>query len=70
MGLVLTRKVGETIILKDKNNPDEILAEIKFSSLDGIQIKLRIEAPKHIDIVRDDVTCRLEATETQTHTRR
>jgi carbon storage regulator len=46
--LVLTRKVGETIKIGDN-------IEVKVVSVDGDQIKLGIQAPKHIDIHRLEI---------------
>ncbi len=46
--LVLTRKTGESIQIGDN-------IEIKVVSIQGDQIKLGIDAPKHIDIHRKEV---------------
>ncbi|MDQ0352898.1 carbon storage regulator [Alkalibacillus filiformis] len=46
--LVLTRKQGESIQVSDD-------IEIKILSIDGDQIKLGIDAPKHVDIHRKEV---------------
>ncbi|MDV2582848.1 carbon storage regulator CsrA [Alkalibacillus haloalkaliphilus] len=46
--LVLTRKQGESIQINDD-------IEIKVLSVDGDQIKLGIDAPKHVDIHRKEV---------------
>ncbi|UKS64800.1 carbon storage regulator CsrA [Rossellomorea marisflavi] len=46
--LVLTRKTGESIQIGDN-------IEIKVVSIQGDQIKLAIDAPKHIDIHRKEV---------------
>jgi carbon storage regulator len=46
--LVLTRKVGETIKIGDD-------IEVKVVSVEGEQIKLGIQAPKHIDIHRLEI---------------
>ncbi|MFD2639000.1 carbon storage regulator CsrA [Piscibacillus salipiscarius] len=46
--LVLTRKIGESIQIGDD-------IEVKVVSVNGDQIKLGIEAPKHIDIHRSEI---------------
>lgn len=46
--LVLTRKVGETIMIGDG-------IEVKVVSIDGDQVKLGIEAPRHIKVHRQEV---------------
>lgn len=46
--LVLTRKVGQSIVIHD-----DIV--IKVVSMDGDTVKLGIEAPKHISIYRDEI---------------
>ncbi|WP_102344868.1 carbon storage regulator CsrA [Bacillus sp. Marseille-P3661] len=46
--LVLTRKLNETIQIGDD-------IEIKILAIDGEQIKIGIDAPKHVDIHRKEV---------------
>jgi carbon storage regulator len=46
--LVLTRKIGESIQIGDD-------IEVKVVSVDGEQIKLGIEAPKNVDIHRQEI---------------
>lgn len=46
--LVLTRKVGESIMIGDG-------IEVKVISIDGDQVKLGIEAPRHIKVYRQEV---------------
>ncbi|WP_077624764.1 carbon storage regulator CsrA [Sediminibacillus massiliensis] len=46
--LVLTRKINEAIKIGED-------IEIKILSIDGEQIKLGIEAPKHVDIYRKEI---------------
>ncbi|MET3682990.1 carbon storage regulator [Alkalibacillus flavidus] len=46
--LVLTRKEGEAIQINDD-------IEIKVLSIEGDQIKLGIDAPKHVDIHRKEI---------------
>ena len=46
--LVLTRKINEAIRIGED-------IEIKILSIDGEQIKLGIDAPKHIDIHRKEI---------------
>lgn len=55
--LVLTRKVGETIWVGD--NVEIVITEIK-----GDQIKLGIQAPKSVEIVRGEL--RTEVLESNT----
>lgn len=46
--LVLTRKIGESIIIGDG-------IEVKVVGIDGDQIKLGIEAPKEVKIYRQEI---------------
>jgi carbon storage regulator len=46
--LVLTRKVGESIRIGED-------IELKIVDIDGEQIKLGINAPKHIEVHRQEV---------------
>ncbi|WP_026691425.1 carbon storage regulator CsrA [Alteribacter aurantiacus] len=46
--LVLTRKKNESIKINDD-------VEVKIISIDGDQVKLGIEAPRHIDIHRKEI---------------
>lgn len=46
--LVLTRKVGESIMIGDG-------IEVKIIGIDGDQVKLGIEAPRHIKVHRQEV---------------
>ncbi len=46
--LVLTRKAGESIRIGDD-------IEVKVVSVEGDQIKIGIEAPKHVDIHRQEI---------------
>ncbi|MEK5035991.1 carbon storage regulator CsrA [Paenibacillus sp. FSL R7-0302] len=46
--LVLTRKKGESIIIQDN-------IEITILSVEGDIVKVGINAPKHVDIFREEV---------------
>ncbi|WP_102026690.1 carbon storage regulator CsrA [Salirhabdus sp. Marseille-P4669] len=46
--LVLTRKIGESIRVGDD-------IEVKVISVDGDQIKIGIDAPKSVDIHREEI---------------
>ncbi|KZE52608.1 carbon storage regulator CsrA [Rossellomorea marisflavi] len=56
--LVLTRKTGESIQIGDN-------IEIKVVSIQGDQIKLGIDAPKHIDIHRKEVYLSIQEQNTE-----
>jgi carbon storage regulator len=56
--LVLTRKTGESIQIGDN-------IEIKVVSIQGDQIKLGIDAPKHIDIHRKEVYVSIQEQNTE-----
>lgn len=45
--LVLSRKVGERIVIGDS-------VTVTVRGIDGRRIRLAIEAPKHVAIVRDE----------------
>lgn len=46
--LVLTRKIGESIIIDDE-------VDVKVLSVQGGQVSLGIEAPKHIAVHREEI---------------
>ncbi|MEB6112862.1 carbon storage regulator CsrA [Kurthia gibsonii] len=46
--LVLSRKMGESIIIGDG-------IEVKIINVDGDQVKLGIEAPRHIKVHRQEI---------------
>lgn len=46
--LVLTRKAGESIVIGDN-------IKVKIVSVDGDQIKIGIEAPRNIEIHREEI---------------
>jgi carbon storage regulator len=58
--LVLTRSVGERLIIKD--------GEIKIDVLEvkGNQVRIGIDAPKHISIHREEIYNRIQAEKTET----
>ena len=51
--LVLSRKIGETIVINDN-------IEVKVLSIDGDQVKLGIIAPKSVKIYRQEVYAQIE----------
>jgi carbon storage regulator len=57
--LVLTRSVGERLIIGD--------GEIKLTILDvrGNQVRLGIDAPKNIAVHREEIYLRIKAEDTQ-----
>ena len=55
--LVLTRSVGERLVIKD-GEIRLIVLEVK-----GNQVRLGIEAPKHISIHREEIYNRIQAVE-------
>lgn len=46
--LILTRKIGETVILNDN-------IKVTVMAIDGGQIKLGFDAPKSVSIVREEL---------------
>lgn len=46
--LQLDRQLGETIVINEQ-------VVITIAKISGNQIKLKIEAPRHIDIVREEL---------------
>ncbi len=57
--LVLTRSVGERLIIND--------GEIRLNVLEvkGNQVRLGIEAPKHISVHREEIYNRIQAEATE-----
>ena len=51
--LVLTRKVGNSIIIS--NNVDDQEIKIQVVQIKGRQVRLGIEAPKNNKIIREEV---------------
>lgn len=51
--LLLTRRIGESIIIGDD-------IEIKVMDIRGSQVKIGIEAPKHISVHREEVYERIQ----------
>lgn len=51
--LVLTRKVGETIII---SKDDEVVAAVKVSRVEGQQVRLTFEADKEVKILRKELS--------------
>ena len=58
--LVLTRSVGERLIIKDGEINIDVL-EVK-----GNQVRIGIDAPKHISIHREEIYNRIQAEKTET----
>ena len=56
MALILTRKVGEKIMIGDE-------VEVTITAIQGNQVKLGITAPKDISIHREEVYNRIMQTE-------
>lgn len=52
--LVITRKVGETIIIGDN-------IEVKVARVDGGQVRLAITAPREIPVHRGEIYARILA---------
>ena len=52
--LILTRKVGEAIILDDD-------IKITVSDIQGNHIKLAIDAPKEVKVYREEIVKRMQA---------
>jgi len=51
--LVLTRKVGETIII---SKDDVVVAAVKVSRVEGQQVRLTFEADKEVKILRKELS--------------
>lgn len=58
--LVLTRKTSESIQIGED-------IEVKILAIDGEQVKIGIEAPKHIDIHRKEVYLSIKEENYQAH---
>lgn len=59
--LILTRRIGDGVVLGDN--------EINFTilSIQGNQVRLGFNAPKHIPIYRDEIYLRLQLEKQQNH---
>ena len=51
--LFLMRSVGESVILKDTRS-GEVLAIVKITGILPNEVRIGFDAPKHIEIARDD----------------
>lgn len=51
--LVLTRKIGEQLIIGDN-------VRLTVASIDGGKVRLSIEAPRHVEIHREEVWKRIQ----------
>lgn len=52
--LILTRRIGETIRINDD-------ITVTVLSIQGGQVKLGVEAPKHVEVHREEVHQRIQA---------
>jgi carbon storage regulator len=60
--LVLTRRIGESVVIgKDK------MVKLRIISIQGNQVKLGIDAPKHIPIHREEVFDLIKEEEEKSH---
>lgn len=60
--LILTRRIGESLIIGDKEITITILGQR------GNQIRIGIEAPKHVQVHREEVFMRIQDTvENESH---
>lgn len=55
--LVLTRRVGETLIIK---TADGIEIKVAVTGINGTQARLGIEAPKSVSVNREEVQQRID----------
>ena len=53
--LILTRRIGESIIINDD-------IQVKVVDIQGSQVRLGIEAPSSIDIYREEIYKRIHST--------
>jgi len=52
--LILTRRVGETLIINDD-------VKVTVLAVNGNQVKIGIDAPNHISVHREEIYLRIEA---------
>ncbi|MCH8501686.1 MAG: carbon storage regulator CsrA [Aliidiomarina sp.] len=52
--LILTRRVGETLIINDD-------VKVTVLAVNGNQVKIGIDAPSHISVHREEIYLRIEA---------
>ena len=52
MALILTRRLGETIVVQ---TPSGEVVEFTVVGLNGLQVRLAIDAPKHTSIDRREI---------------
>lgn len=54
MSLILTRRIGETICIGDD-------IRVTIQAVNGIQVRVGIEAPKHVAVDREEIRERKDA---------
>jgi len=59
--LILTRKIGQSIIIGDQGEIDIAILGVK-----GCQVRLGIEAPKDISVHREEIYQRIQDQKTET----
>lgn len=60
--LVLTRKVGETVVIGDN-------IEVSVGRIEGDTVRLRVHAPRHIAIYRGEIYEQMKALNRESATR-
>lgn len=53
--LALTRRIGETVILRIPPSDKEMKVEVTYVGLKGISVKLGFEAPREVNIFRKEI---------------
>lgn len=59
--LILSRRIGETIMIGDD-------IRLTVVGVQGMQVKLGIDAPKHVDVHREEIYLRIQAEKSTANT--
>lgn len=51
--LILTRRIGETITIGDD-------IKVKVLEVNGVQVKIGVDAPKHVQVHREEIYYRIQ----------
>jgi carbon storage regulator CsrA len=60
VSLAITRRPGDSFVLIDANDPESFVL-VKVTAVVGFQVKVSIDAPKNVHILRREILHRYDA---------